>query len=106
MPGAVIADEDIQVRPSVGCLCADGIFVKLDYFLVDERTYQVVIGSSESCPWCPTRCATTGLVHCSKRHLLDHLISDREQPRWKRKCKRLGSLKVDDEFELGRLHHR
>src|SRR5215510_14191885 len=39
-------------------------------------------------------------------HSLDRLVGSRKQRRWNRETKRSGSRDVDDELELGRLHHR
>src|SRR5712691_11712125 len=36
----------------------------------------------------------------------DHLVGERKQCRWDFEAQRLGSLEIDDEFELDRLQHR
>jgi hypothetical protein len=45
----------------------------------------------------------TGLMHCSKRHLLDHLIGGDKQRMRNGAPKRLGRLEVDYLLEAGRL---
>src|SRR5450631_2463087 len=46
------------------------------------------------------------LMHRSEEPLFDHLVSDREQPWRHLDAERSRRLKVDDELELSRLHHR
>ena len=45
-------------------------------------------------------------VQRKQRLLFDDLVGAREQHRRKVEAERLGSLEIDDEFELGRLQHR
>jgi len=44
-------------------------------------------------------------MRCCKHVLLDYLVCSREQHRLYVKIKGLSRRKIDDQFELGRLHH-
>jgi hypothetical protein len=35
-------------------------------------------------------------MHCSKKHLLNHLVGSREQRGWHVETERLGSLEIDE----------
>ena len=37
---------------------------------------------------------------------LDHIVGTTEQCEWDGEAERVGSLEVDDQLDLGRLHHR
>jgi hypothetical protein len=45
-------------------------------------------------------------MHCNKTaFLLDHIVGAAEQRRWHGEAEHPGGLGVDDQLELGRLHH-
>src|SRR5262245_20112391 len=50
----------------------------------------------------------TAAIRLSQQHScsLNHLVGDREQPRWKAQAERLGRLEIDYQLEPGELQDR
>jgi hypothetical protein len=50
--------------------------------------------------------ATTGLMHCNKKSLLDHFVGRGKQRRWQLEAKRLRGLKIDEKLKCSGLLDR
>src|SRR5471030_2394853 len=72
--------------------------------VLNDVRYASNSGQTQARLECPL-CATSGLMHRSKKALFDHLVGLRKQRWGDREAERLGGLEVDHQFVLGRHLH-